>query len=82
MSFSKTTLRVTTAVIITVLLGGGTYLRLRPTPEEEDAAAPAEATALELREASLESFARRAQPVSGARVLRDTLWIRIAASAR
>ena len=82
MSFSKTTLRVTTAVIIAVLLGGGTYLRLRPTPEEEDAAAPAEATALEVREASLESFARRASPVRGARVLRDTLWIRIAASAR
>jgi len=79
MSFSKTTLGVTTVVIIAVLLGGGIYLRLRPTPEEEDAATSAEATTLEVPEASLESFARRAQPVSGARVLRDTLWVSITA---
>jgi RND family efflux transporter MFP subunit len=82
MSFSKTTLGVTTVVIIAVLLGGGIYLRLRPAPVEEEAAPSTEATSLEVPEASLASFARRAQPVSGARVLRDTLWIRITASGR
>ena len=80
MSFSKTTLGVTTVAIIAVLLGGGIYLRLRPAPEEEDAATPSEATTLEVPDASLASFARRAQPVTGARVERDTLWIRITAS--
>lgn len=80
MSFSKTTLGVTTVAIIAVLLGGGIYLRLRPAPEEEDAAPPSEATTLEVPDASLASFARRAQPVTGARVHRDTLWIRITAS--
>ena len=82
MSFSKTTLGVTTVVIIAVLLGGGIYLRLRPAPDGEEAATPAEAISLEVPEASLESFARRAQPVTGASVLRDTLWIRITASGR
>jgi RND family efflux transporter MFP subunit len=80
MSFSKTTLGFTTVAIIAVLLGGGIYLRLRPAPEEEDAAPPSEATTLEVPDASLASFARRAQPVTGARVERDTLWIRITAS--
>ena len=82
MSFSKTTLGVTTVVIIAVLLGGGIYLRLRPAPVEEEAPASTEATSLEIPDASLASFARRAQPVSGAPVLRDTLWIRVSASGR
>ena len=82
MSFSKTTLGAATVVIIAVLLGGGIYLRLRPAPAEEEAQPAAEAPALEVPEASLASFARRAQPVAGARVLRDTLWIRITASGR
>ena len=76
-------LGVTTIVIIAVLLGGGVYLKLRPATIEEEAQATNNgAQALEVPEASLESFARRAQPVTGARVLRDTLWIRIEASAR
>ena len=82
MSFSKTTLAVTTVVLIAVLLGGGIYLRLRPDPTGEEPAASAETTAIEVPEASLESFARRAQPVTGAHVLRDTLWIRVTASGR
>ena len=81
MSFSKTTLGVTTVVIIVALLAGGVYVRLRPDPAEEEEAAPStDATQLEVPEASLASFARRAQPVTGARVLRDTLWIKIAAA--
>ena len=82
MSFSKTTLGATTVVIVAVLLGGGIYLRLRPAPAEEEAPTTSDGTALEVPEASLESFARRAQPVTGAHVLRDTLWIRIGASGR
>ena len=82
MSFSNTTLGVATVVIIAVLLGGGIFLRLRPAPAEEEAQPAAEAPALKVPEASLASFARRAQPVTGARVLRDTLWIRITASGR
>ena len=82
MSFSKRTLAAATVVIIAVLLGGGIYLRLRPAPAGEEAETPAETTSLEVPEASLASFARRAQPVTGARVSRDTLWIRITASGR
>ena len=82
MSFSKTTLGAATIGIIALLLGGGIYLRLRPAPAEEEAQAATEAPSLEVPEASLASFARRAQPVTGARVLRDTLWIRIEASGR
>ncbi len=82
MSFSKTTLGAATIAIIALLLGGGIYLRLRPAPAEEEAQAATEAPSLEVPEASLASFARRAQPVTGARVLRDTLWIRIEASGR
>ena len=82
MSFSKKTLGAATVVIIAVLLGGGIYLRLRPAPAGEEAETSAETTSLEVPEASLASFARRAQPVTGARVERDTLWIRITASGR
>ena len=82
MSFSKRTLAAATVVIIAVLLGGGIYLRLRPASAGEEAETPAETTSLEVPEASLASFARRAQPVTGARVSRDTLWIRITASGR
>ncbi len=80
MSFSKTTLGVTTVVIVAALLGGGVYLRLRPAPEEEAETTSADTTTLPVPDASLASFARRAQPVTGARVVRDTLWIRITAS--
>ncbi len=71
----------TTVALVAALLGGGIYLRLRPDVaegEEEDASA--DTTAIQVPQASLESFARRAQPVTGARVLRDTLWIRVTAS--
>ena len=57
------------------------HLRPRcPDATEEDAATPSEAMTLEVPDASLASFARRAQSVTGARVQRDTLWIRITAS--
>lgn len=82
MSFSRTTLAITTVLIIVALLGGGIYLRLRPEPTDEEAAPTEEAISLPVPDASLESFARRAQPVTGASVQRDTMWIRIRASGQ
>ena len=83
MSYSKTTLGIVTAVIIVAVGGLGIYLRLRPDPAEEQAAtSEEETTSLPVPEASLASFARRAQPVTGARVLMDTLWLRVRASGQ
>lgn len=86
MAFSRRTLSVASVVILLALLAGGAWLRVRSTDGEDDgsesAAAVAEGDSAPAVSAT-EAFATDvAQPVSGAQVRRDTLWITVTAAGQ
>jgi HlyD family secretion protein len=82
MALSRQALGFLTFVIIVGSLGAGMYFRLRPDPDETDSNAPSEASAA-LPESASEQFATDVpQPVVGAEVVRDTLWITVSAAGQ
>jgi membrane fusion protein (multidrug efflux system) len=90
MRFSRRALSVLTVAIVLTLLTGGVYWRLRPaagggaqaqTPA--GAKAPSGDAAAQVSSVVSSAFSTDVpQPVSGARVVRDTLWISVAAAGR
>jgi hypothetical protein len=88
MRFSRRTLSIVTVALVLTLLGGGVWWRLRPA----DANAAAEAGACrgdpDDPNAQVSSVVSGAfssdipQPVTGAEVVRDTLWISVNAAGR
>jgi len=82
MALSRQTLGFFTFVIIIGGLAGGMYLRLRPDPDEADANASSEEGTV-LPESASQQFATDVpQPVVGAEVVRDTLWITVSAAGQ
>ncbi len=84
MAFSRTTLSVTTVIVILALIGGGVWWRLRPEPESETdtASAADEDSPVSVESSSTQFSTDIPQPVSGALVQRDTLWISVSATGR
>jgi len=84
MSFSRKTLSILTVLILAGLLGGGVWWRLRPaTAEEEGSSDDGEALAGDLPSVAGQEFSTQIpSPVSGAEVVRDTLWITVTAAGR
>jgi membrane fusion protein (multidrug efflux system) len=80
MAFSRRFLTAVTLLLVVGLLAGGVWYRLRPTGESD----PSEAGDADLPEVSAtRQFATNvAQPVSGAVVRRDTLWITVTAAGQ
>lgn len=82
MIFSRRTLSVLTVLILLGLVGGGIYWRLRPEPEGTGEAEAAEAAGA-VDVASAASFSTDVpQPVAGAEVVRDTLWVSVRAAGK
>jgi len=80
MALSRKALGILTFVIIIGGLGGGIWYRLRPEPEEDGSAETTEGTTV-LPESASEQFATDVpNPVVGAEVVRDTLWITVSAA--
>lgn len=82
MKLSRKLLGYLSLVIVIGILGAGVYYRLRPEPEESDAS---EATSSEtaLPASASQQFATDVpQPVVGAEVVRDTLWITVTAAGQ
>ena len=80
MKLSRKLLGYLSLVIIIGALGAGVYYRLRPEPEASEAS---EATSSEtaLPASASQQFATDVpQPVVGAEVVRDTLWITVTAA--
>jgi membrane fusion protein (multidrug efflux system) len=88
MRFSRRTLSIVTVVLVLTLLGGGVWLRLRPAAAngpataEEPAAPEGDADAQVSSAVSSAFSADIPQPVTGAEVVRDTLWISVSAAGR
>lgn len=85
MAFSRTTLSVTTVIVILALIGGGVWWRLRPEPEtegSEEAAAAAEDSPVSVESSSTQFSTDIPQAVTGTLVVRDTLWISVSATGR
>jgi len=82
MALSKQALGFLTFVIVVGALGTGMYFRLRPDSDEENSNTTSEAAAA-LPESASEQFATDVpQPVVGAEVVRDTLWITVSAAGQ
>jgi len=82
MALSRQVLGFLTFVIIVGALATGMYLRLRPDAEEADSDASSE-DATVLPESASQQFATDVpQPVVGAEVVRDTLWITVSAAGQ
>jgi RND family efflux transporter MFP subunit len=82
MALSRQALGFLTFVIIVGGLGTGMYFRLRPDPDESDPGESSEDPAV-LPEAASQQFATDVpQPVVGAEVVRDTLWITVSAAGQ
>jgi RND family efflux transporter MFP subunit len=87
MSFSRRTLSLATIILILGALGAGVWWRLGGKVSSEEAAAgtsPPGTAAADLPEtSSTNQFSTDVpQPVSGAEVIRDTLWIRVNAAGQ
>jgi HlyD family secretion protein len=83
MAFSRTTLSVTTVIVILALIGGGVWWRLRPDPEAEgNTVAADQDSPISVESSSTQFSTDIPQPVSGALVERDTLWISVSATGR
>lgn len=79
MQLSQRTLSIVTAGLAVTLLGGGTWWLLRPADATGAGIGP---EGLQDRFAGQTSEAAIPQPVSGATVVRDTLWISVDAAGR
>ena len=83
MSYSRHTLSLVTVLLILSALGAGVVWRLRGAePADSDADAGQDAIGLPPGEAPAQFSASVAQPVRGAEVIRDTLWIRVSAAGQ
>lgn len=84
MTFSRRTLSVLTVLILLGLLGGGIWWRLQPDGDEaaQAEASETDTTGLDLGVAASQFSTDVPQPVQGAEVVRDTLWISVSASGR
>ena len=83
MTYSRRTLSLLTVTLLLVLLGGGVWWRLRGEGEVAAEASAAEVDSLGIEVPSADAFSADVpQPVSGAEVLRDTLWISVTASGQ
>ena len=82
MALSRRVLGFVTFVIILGALATGVYLRLRSEADEADSSASSE-DATVLPESASQQFATDVpQPVVGAEVVRDTLWITVSAAGQ
>jgi RND family efflux transporter MFP subunit len=85
MSFSRKTLSLLTVLILVGFLGGGVWWRLRQATAEEggDGANDPAALADDLPSVAGQEFSTQIpSPVTGAEVVRDTLWITVTAAGR
>jgi RND family efflux transporter MFP subunit len=84
MSFSRRTLSLATVVLLIILLGAGVWWRLGGPTEEAEAGTVADGSEVDLPETrgGSQFSADMPQPVGGAEVLRDTLWIRVGAAGQ
>lgn len=83
MTFSRRTLSLVTVFLVLGLLGGGIYWRLKPDSEGGGEAAAAEAEDVDLPSVAAQEFSTEVpQPVTGAVVVQDTLWITVTAAGR
>jgi len=82
MKLSRQILGFLTLVIIVGALGAGIFYRLRPEPGESDPAENPEAEAALPASASQQFATDVPQPVMGAEVVRDTLWITVTAAGQ
>jgi len=84
MDFSRRTLSLVTLVLILVVLAGGVWWRLGGKADAATTEAATDSTATGLPQtAGTEQFSTSVpQPVTGAKVIRDTLWIRVTASGQ
>jgi membrane fusion protein, multidrug efflux system len=83
MKLPRKVLGLLTLLIIVGVLGTGAYLRLTSGSDGSDAADPVEGDSPGLPTSAAEQFPTDvAQPVVGAEVVRDTLWITVSADAQ
>jgi RND family efflux transporter MFP subunit len=83
LSFSQRTLTIVTVLILVSLVAAGTWWRLQPEAEAgEGAGESADAVAATPGSAGSEFSADMPQPVTGAEVVRDTLWISVNAAGQ
>jgi RND family efflux transporter MFP subunit len=80
MIFSKRFLSTVTVLIVVALMAGGIWYRLRPRSVDDEAQAAEAGPELPEVSANQQFAANVAQPVSGAPVRRDTLWITVTAA--
>lgn len=84
MSHSRRTLSLVTVLLIFAIVGVGVAWRLISSEDAAEAGAAVEPTDIDLPEgaAPAQFSASVAQPVGGATVVRDTLWIRVRAAGQ
>lgn len=82
MKLSRKILGFLSLFIVVGALGAGIYFRLRPDPEDGEASAGSEAAAALPASASQQFATDVPQPVVGAEVVRDTLWITVTAAGQ
>lgn len=82
MKLSRQFLGFLTLIIILGALSAGVYLRLRSNSEEDTTESSAEGSGVLPEEASQQFSTSVAQPVIGAEVVRDTLWITVSAAGQ
>lgn len=82
MKLSRKILGYLSLVIILGALGAGVFYRLRPEPEDAETAEASEAEAALPASASQQFATDVPQPVVGAEVVRDTLWITVTAAGQ
>jgi RND family efflux transporter MFP subunit len=83
MKLSRQILGYLSLIIILGALGAGIYYRLRPEPEETTTEAESSGSDAALPASASQQFATDLpQPVVGAEVIRDTLWISVTAAGQ
>lgn len=83
--FSKRTLSLLTVGLILAIIGAGIWWRLRPEPEGEEQSeniAIADSLGIDVESATQQFSTDAPNPVSGAEVVQDTLWIQVTASGQ